>query len=76
MEYAQDYVFKDMILTTLFFFGQMLAVGFFTSIMRHNLPGEIMKDSAYFCHQAQLPEERQPAVIVFPLLNQSLNAPQ
>ncbi|WP_256125198.1 hypothetical protein [Photorhabdus luminescens] len=35
-----------------------------------------MKDSAYFCHKAQLPERRQPTVIVFPLLNQSFNAPQ
>ncbi|OWO80916.1 hypothetical protein B5C26_16675 [Photorhabdus luminescens] len=75
MGYRQDYVFKDMILLILFFFGQMLAVRFFTSIMRRNLPGEIMKDSAYFCHQAQLPEGRQPAVIVFPLLNRSFNAP-
>ncbi len=35
-----------------------------------------MKDSAYFCHQAQLPDRGQLAVIVFPLLNQSFNAPQ
>ncbi|MCC8374890.1 hypothetical protein CKY10_06970 [Photorhabdus sp. HUG-39] len=77
MGYPQDYVFKDMILPILFFFGRMLAVIFFTSIMRHNLPGEIMKDSADFCHKAQLPEKRrQLAVIVFPLLNQSFNAPQ
>ncbi|MCA6220565.1 hypothetical protein KZ793_08410 [Photorhabdus sp. UCH-936] len=63
-------------LPILFFFGQMLAVRFFTSIMRHNLPGEIMKDSAYFCQaKVQLPEGRQPIIIVFPLLNQSFNAP-
>ncbi|MCC8459630.1 hypothetical protein GU833_13050 [Photorhabdus akhurstii] len=76
MRYRQDDVFKDMILPILLFFGQIVAVRFFTSIMRHNLPGEIMKDSAYFCHQAQLPERGQLAVIVFPLLNQSFNAPQ
>ncbi|WP_238399075.1 hypothetical protein [Photorhabdus bodei] len=34
-----------------------------------------MKDSADFCHKAQLPEKRQLAVIVFPLLNQSFNRP-
>ncbi|WP_232832371.1 hypothetical protein [Photorhabdus sp. CRCIA-P01] len=35
-----------------------------------------MKDSAYFCQaKVQLPEGRQPIIIVFPLLNQSFNAP-
>ncbi|OCA52573.1 hypothetical protein [Photorhabdus namnaonensis] len=34
-----------------------------------------MKNSAYFCHKAQLPERGRLAVIVFPLLNQLFDRP-
>ncbi|NHB88082.1 hypothetical protein C5471_10325 [Photorhabdus tasmaniensis] len=60
------------------FLRQTLAVRFFTSIIRHNLPGEIMKNSASF-HQAkvrvQLPKGSQQSLFL-PLLNRSFTAPQ
>ncbi|CAQ86086.1 conserved hypothetical protein [Photorhabdus asymbiotica] len=61
-----------------FFFRQVLAVRFFTSIMRRNLPGEIMENNAYFRQakiRVQLPEGSQQPLF-FPQLNRSFNAPQ
>ncbi|NHB92148.1 hypothetical protein C5469_08300 [Photorhabdus cinerea] len=60
-----------------FFFRRILAVRFFTSIMRRNLPGEIMKNSAYFRQakvRVQLPKGSQQPLF-FPPLNRSFKAP-